>query len=371
MLAIAAPFAAAQDARTRVTPETNVRRLAIVIGNDAYPAAPLRNSVNDANAMSRALTDAGFVVDLVLNAALRDMGTHVDRFLAQVQPGDVAMVYYSGHGVQVDGENYLVPTDFTSKDETDTKYTAYSATRIVDRLNGSGARLSILVLDACRDNPFRSTRGGGSGLNAMEAQRGTLIALATAAGRTADDNPRGENGLFTSYLLESIRQPNLTAEQVFARTRQSVFQASGGKQLPLVFSSVVGDFYFHGSTATAADDSRSFVSNTDPRSAVVDLLSRYRRAYETMNADALMQIYPSFRDRAALEARFKDFAEVAMALGTPTITITSPTTASATMSYSITYTSKTGRMENTRPVRATFDFKKAGAVWVIDDVRFR
>src|SRR5207245_886776 len=129
--------------------------------------------------------------------------------------------------------------DFSAQDEVDAKYEAYSASRIVDRLSGSGARLNILVLDACRNNPFRSSRSGARGLAPMGTGKGSLIAFATSPNMTSDDNPSGANGLFTSYLLEAMSEYGLDLEQVFSRVRQKVYDASKGRQVPWTVSSVI------------------------------------------------------------------------------------------------------------------------------------
>src|SRR5205823_3988482 len=131
-----------QDRRVPVSEPPTGRRVAMVIGNDAYAKVPLRNAVNDANAMARALTDAGFQVDLLLNATLKDFDSRLPLFWSQLRDGDVALFYYSGHGVQVENENYLVPVDFAATSEADAKYSAYPASRIVDHMSESGARLN-------------------------------------------------------------------------------------------------------------------------------------------------------------------------------------------------------------------------------------
>jgi hypothetical protein len=373
-LLLVASAATAQDRGVGVTSATSERRVALVIGNNAYALTPLQNAVSDAKAITDVLRDSGFQVDLVLNATLKDFDTALERFASQLRDGDVAMFYYSGHGVQIANENYLLPVDFTAQEETDAKYESMPASRIVDRLGESGARLNIIVLDACRTNPFRSTRGGTRGLAPMESGRGSLIAFATAPNRTADDNPGGSNGLFTSYVLEAMNQPGLGIEEVFSRARQSVYQASKGQQVPWVVSSVIGDFQFR---AGAGGGSPSIApapvfrrQPLDPKAAVGDVLSQYQRAYQAMDVDALMQVFPSFSGRVALQKRFADLEGVAMALGAPTVQLTSNTTAKATVLYSLTYTSKAGKNETTKPVRAEFTLKKSGADWVIESVRF-
>ncbi len=220
------------------------KKLALLIGNDAYPKWPLRNPVNDARSVEQALRELGFQTETVLNTGLKKLEQSVDQFVSRIQPGDVALFYYAGHGIQIDTQNYLVPVDFDAKDEADAKYVSYSASRLQERIDRAGARLSIMVLDACRNNPFRATRSTGGGLAAMNTGKGTLIAFATSPGKTADDNVNGTNGLFTSHLVRSLREPGLSLDQVFNRVRERVYAESGERQLPWTVSSVIGEFYF-------------------------------------------------------------------------------------------------------------------------------
>ncbi len=235
----------------RVVPVTS-RKMALVVGNSAYPKFPLRNPTNDARAIGGILTDLGFQTQSALDVNLRNLDRAVNEFVSKVGPGDVAMFYYAGHGLQLEGENYMVPVDFDAKDEADAKYVSYSVSRVQDRLEKAGARVVLIVLDACRNNPFQATRSAGGGLAAMGSGKGTLIAFATAPGKTADDNPRGGNGLFTSHLVGALKEPGLSVDQVFNRVRERVYEESGGKQVPWTVSSVIGDLYLRPGAAAAS-----------------------------------------------------------------------------------------------------------------------
>lgn len=256
---ISLALAAGLGAQQPRPPEREIRvarqghKRALVIGNAAYPKWPLRNPANDAADMGVALRELGFEAEVLTNVGLKALEQAVDRFVAKLGPSDTALFFYAGHGVQLGGENYLIPVDFDAKDEADAKYVAYSASRIHDRMDASGASLNILVLDACRNNPFGSGRSmGGGGLAAMNTGRGSFIAFATAPGKTASDNPSGRNGLFTASLLTTIRQDGLSLDQVFNRVRQQVYQNSSQQQLPWTSSSVIGDFFFRGSGPSTA-----------------------------------------------------------------------------------------------------------------------
>jgi len=232
------------------------KQIALVIGNAAYPnVGQLQNPVNDAEAVARQLRELKFDVILAKDATRRGMGEKIDEFVGRLSSGDVAFFYYAGHGVQVDNENYLIPVDFAGNTESDVRYDTHAIGKIQDRMERSGAQLNILVLDACRNNPFRfSTRSATRGWAPMEPGRGTFIAFATAPGSVASDNPNAPNGLFTKYLLEALKVPGLGLSDVFDYVRTQVDQASGSKQLPWAHSSVVGRYSFRpdGSAPAAA-----------------------------------------------------------------------------------------------------------------------
>ena len=230
----------------------SAQKLALVVGNGAYPKWPLRNPANDARAVAQALTSVGFSTTSAIDVTLQNLDRTVSAFVAKIKQGDTVAFYYAGHGIQLEGENYLVPVDFDAKDEADAKYAAYAASRVQERIEKAGARVTLVVLDACRNNPFAATRSTSGGLAAMGTGKGTLIAFATAPGKTADDNPNGNNGLFTTHFITALQQPGLTIDQVFNSVRERVYNASGGKQVPWTVSSVIGEVYLRPGTGPAA-----------------------------------------------------------------------------------------------------------------------
>jgi hypothetical protein len=219
------------------------RRLALVFGNNAYPGSPLRNAVNDARTVAGALRQIGFDVSQYQDLGRADMERAVRRFTSQIGVGDVALFYYAGHGIQIEAVNYVVPIDFQADDEIGAKERGISIEVVRERMEAAKASLNILVIDACRDNPFRASRTGTRGLAPMEGGQGTVIVLATGPGKTASDNPADSNGLFTKHFAEVMKDPTLRATEVFDQVKARVFTASGGKQRPWVFSDVIGDFY--------------------------------------------------------------------------------------------------------------------------------
>ncbi len=232
------------------------RRVALVIGNDSYPRAQLTNAAADARAMAAALREVSFSVTERVNLPLDGFERAVNEFVRGLQPGDVALFYFSGHGIEFEGENYLLPIDFSADDMVQAKRRAVSANEIVERMTARQTRVRLMVLDACRDNPYSGTRAGGGGLAEIPAE-GTLIAFATAPRRTASDNPGGKNGLFTMHLLEALREPGLSALEVFRRTRQRVYEASNQRQRPWVHEDLLEDFYFRPKSSPATPAERA------------------------------------------------------------------------------------------------------------------
>ena len=162
-------------------------RTALVIGNAAYPNGPLRNPVNDALDLAELLTQRSFDVTLLTDADKREMETAIREFGKKLAGGGVGLFYYAGHAVQADGVNYLMPIDAAPTKETDTQYMAVNAGLVLGELGSKSNRLNLVILDACRDNPFaRSFRSASRGLATMDSPRGTLIAYATSSGKSAE-----------------------------------------------------------------------------------------------------------------------------------------------------------------------------------------
>ena len=220
------------------------QRVALVIGNGAYGDVPLKNPVNDAQAVAQALEYCGFEVSRKINADRKEMRQAIRDFGNQLKKGGVGLFYYAGHGLQVDGLNYLAPVgvDVAHEDEVEDECILVSS--VMRKMESASNRVNIVILDACRNNPFaRSFRSQGRGLAGMDAATGSLVAYATAPGRVAADGD-GTNGLYTSRLLKYLQVPGLSIEQVFKNVRRDVKTASAEKQVPWESSSLTGDFYF-------------------------------------------------------------------------------------------------------------------------------
>ena len=225
------------------------KRIALVIGNSAYPGAPLKNPVNDAKDMAAALRKLGFEVIDKTDATQKDMNLAIAQFGDKLRADTVALFFFAGHGMQVKGKNYIVPIDAQITSESTVRAMTVDVDTVMDQLAVS--TMNIVILDACRNNPFeRRFRSVGGGLAQMDAPKGSLIAYATAPGKVANDGD-GRNGLYTQELLKHIQTPGLPLEAVFKRVRNGVMQGSGEAQTPWEASSLTGDFYFQGGSGGA------------------------------------------------------------------------------------------------------------------------
>lgn len=220
------------------------KRVALIIGNADYANAPLRNPANDARAMAKSLRSLGFEVMEHINVNQETMETAITQFGNKIKNGSVGLFYFAGHGLQVQGENYLIPLKAKIDKEQQVKYKSVNLGLVLAEMDAASNPMNIVILDACRNNPFKaSSRSNTRGLASTTAPTGTFIAYATAPGSVAADG-EGANGLYTQELLKMLRVPGLTIEQVFKKVRAKVLQQTNGKQTPWENSSIIGDFYF-------------------------------------------------------------------------------------------------------------------------------
>ena len=236
------------------------KRVALVAGNSAYQFVPvLPNPSKDATAVAKALAAVGFDVTLATDRTTASLKIDVDNFIKEVEeagPGATAVVYYAGHGVQLDGTNYILPVDAKLGKDLEATKEAVSLSDILKRLDATGATTKIVILDACRDNPFTGAwapglamvenRGAGKGENGLarvESKGGTLVSFATAPGATASDGA-GDHSPYTTAFLKMMQEPGVPAEQVFKRVRVAVYDATSGAQTPWETSSLTTNFMF-------------------------------------------------------------------------------------------------------------------------------
>jgi hypothetical protein len=222
------------------------KKIALIIGNGDYISSILANPENDARAIKVALQSVGFKVIEYENLTQIQMKKAIDDFGEKLKGNDVGLFFYAGHGIQAKGYNYLIPVDAVLKSEEEVEYDCVQADRVLAKMESSGSKVNIIILDACRNNPFERswTRSAtGRGLAFMNAPTGSLIAYATAPGSTASDGS-GNNGMYTSAILESIKIPNITIIEMFQNVRNIVTQKSGKQQTPWESTSLTGNFYF-------------------------------------------------------------------------------------------------------------------------------
>jgi len=232
-------------------------KAALVIGNGAYRVGPLKNPVNDAQAVAAQLKTLGFDVLLRENTSLRDMIEAFRQFSISAQNARVRVVFYAGHGVQVKGRNYLLPVDTEIRSEDEVPAKSADLNELLDRLGAMRHGINIVILDACRNNPFSGAeilgpdgrrlkfRGATpAGLAPVEAPLGSMVAFSTAPGGVALDNPGDKNSLYTKHLIGSMQTPGLPVEMMFKQVRLSVARETGRVQVPWESSSLTGDFCF-------------------------------------------------------------------------------------------------------------------------------
>ena len=232
------------DTAHNATATTDERKIALVIGNKGYKISPLANAVNDANDLADLLKQKNFDVTKVIDGTRLEMRNAVRQFTEKIAQGGVGLFYYSGHGVQVDGDNFLVPIDASFEYKEEVPDVCVSVASILRFMESSNNRLNIMILDACRNSPFKSfSRSGEKGMVRVEAPTGSIVAYSTAPGKTASDGTQ-RNGLYTSKLMKYMNVPGLKIEDIFKQVRIEVSNESGNRQVPWESNSLMGDFYF-------------------------------------------------------------------------------------------------------------------------------
>lgn len=308
----AAAAAASLLALIACNPALAENRLALVIGNSAYRAvSPLPNAENDAKRMSEMLGSAGFEVMTTPDLSQDDLRKTIGEFagrLAEKGPDTVALVFYAGHGIQVDGENFLVPVDVDPKREADIPLQAVRLNDLLNTLNAVPNKMRIVMLDACRNNPFpaiSATTGRGLAIvDTKSGAPGTFISYSTSPGSEAEDGS-GANSPYTTALLNVARTPGLPIEEAFKRVRVSVNDATQGRQVPWESSSLTQDFrFFTGDGQTQSADQAAAATGGRPASSPRSLEAwrtelkgkEPQAAYRLVIADDTIEAYEAFAE---------------------------------------------------------------------------
>lgn len=231
--------------------EQDIQRYALVIGNKNYATSPLKNSANDANAIADSLTDMGFRVSLLTDSNLSDLTAQVQQFYSLVKQDDnankLALIYYAGHAIQVNHQNYIVPLGMQFENYSQFISGLYKIDSFFAEINKSKDLQNIIILDACRNNPFENNAVAdngkmSSGLAPIKAPSNTLIAFATEPGGVAADGKR-KNGVYTKHLLRHITK-HISVEEVFKKVRAGVAKETRNKQIPWEHSSLLNEVFF-------------------------------------------------------------------------------------------------------------------------------
>ncbi len=308
-------------------------RVALVIGQAGYTAVtPLINTANDAKMMSQLLTDAGFEVMSAADLTQTQMREAIAAFVGKVAakgPDTVALVFYAGHGLQVDGENFLIPVDLNPQRDADVSIQAVRLNDLLNTLASVPSKMRIVMIDACRNNPFPEIgKTAGRGLALVDAKSGatnSFLTYSTSPGAEAEDGT-GVNSPYTAALLTAAREPNLAIEDTFKRVRLSVTKVTEGRQIPWESSSLTNDFRFFPASPAQASATPATVAPKAPGPArtVESWRGELRgkpaeAAYEIVVADNTAEAYQAFIDlfaqssfapgiRALLERRYEMLA---------------------------------------------------------------
>jgi uncharacterized caspase-like protein len=262
------------------------QRVALVIGNNEYQGvlSKLNNPINDAKAIKNILEARGFEVIYLEDTTKKYMKKSIKKFSRKIRNGGVGLFYFSGHGIEVEGENYIIPIDADINEKSEAEFEAVSLKEITNRMQSANNRLNIVILDACRNNPFSRAMGSG-GLGKIEP-RGLFISYSTEAGKTASDGRFGGNGLFTKHLITYMQKPGLGLSKVFKKTREGVYNESNKRQFPAIYDQTIdGDFYFTLPKEEAIVNSMEGRNNQEESEEIVDNRIEHREPeYETVTS---------------------------------------------------------------------------------------
>ncbi len=222
-----------------------MNKSAILFGINDYHECPLQNAVNDASALSEKLGELGFDTECFVNISTEDMDRALRNFKVKLEQSSVGLFFFAGHGIQCKGENFLATTSTNFIDESSCKYTSFALNEVIEIFEESKVNTKIIILDACRNNPFITWRSAANeGLAPVYAPKGTIIAFSTSPGQKASDGKNG-HGIYTEALLAHISTKNLSIEDMFKRVRNTVSSRTEHRQITWEHTSLMGTFYFN------------------------------------------------------------------------------------------------------------------------------
>ncbi len=279
-----------------------------MIGNGSYKSSPLRNPVNDAVDVASKLKRLGFDVTDGKDMTRKEMRSAIRAFGDNLKKGGVGLFYYSGHGMQVKGKNYLIPVGVDIQSEDEVEDEAIDAGLVMRKMEKADNTMNMVFLDACRDNPFaRSFRTGSRGLAQMDAPSGSLIVYSTAPGSIAADG-KGRNGIFTKNLLLHLSTPGLEVGTMLRMVRVSVEKDTDGKQVPWESSSLKGSFYFV-DTKYLQQQGSEVAGRIIERNAEIERLRELERQSKIAREKEQAEIARKEEELAKLDTKIKEMRE--------------------------------------------------------------
>lgn len=328
-------------------------RYALLIGNDSYQEVPaLRNARADAEAMAQALQKAGYVTTVVKDRNLKQMKDDVRSFKANVHGGDEVVLFYSGHGVQIEAMNYLLPVDVRADSEDQVRDDGLALSRVLDDLRQQKPAFTLAVIDACRDNPFKGTGRaiGGRGLTGVGGANGQMVIYSAGEGQQALDslseNDPVKNGLFTRVFIKEMERPGVPVDQVARRVRAEVNRMAltvKHEQVPAIYDQVIGQFYFYAKN-DAGSNKRSLPSDSQVELMFWDSVKNSRDSNEIK---AYLDKYPNGQFTGLAQARLKNIEAKNHSSSAAT---TVPVTAPVTENKSVTIPDKEPITETAKPI---------------------
>ena len=344
-------------------------RVALVIGNDSYPSEPLRNAVNDARAVAKTLTDLGFKVVVKTNADINTMRSAAVEFSRLLEGANAAVFYYAGHGIQYRDKNFLIPVDAKLTSEAEIVYHALEVGQILENMDDAKVRFKFIVLDACRNNPFRNVFSSTGLAKLSKVPPGTIISYAAAAGSVAADSATdGENGLYTKHFLKEVRDMRVPAGEMFARVQTAVATESRNLQLPEVYSTPLprGAFVFAdrggGTTTASAGAANQTVSGDAQASLDREFWTSIKDGKNLNDFQAYLDQFPngtfarlarnriaSLRGDAVAGAALAEAGPSASAEAAPSVTAAAPKVALAAISPPAAARTETRSIEIKQP----------------------
>jgi len=287
-----------------------MKQCALIIGNNAYPGAILKNAVNDASDISIKLKGLGFNCIIATDASYKEMDVKLSEFSNLLSLHEVGVFFFAGHGMQIEGHNYLAAIDTNCESEIDAKHSSLELNKVIEKMEAAGRRTNIIILDACRNNPFerRWRSSGPRGLAPVYAPKGMIVGYATSPGQVASDG-NGRNGAYTEAILSHISHQDLSIETFFKRVRNTLSSSTSGKQISWEHTSLMGDYFFNSSldttsTVTAYSEEALADRTYQPRGPLCEIIQALKSCDWHQQNPAMAQLSPSVLESAGKDDCF-------------------------------------------------------------------